>query len=88
MTVRRGKGELLRRGLEVVFHLAAASRGIGARELARRTGVSLRTAYRDIDAIEDAGVPVISDGPRYSIMAGWSWVSIVRSGGRPRRRAA
>ncbi len=46
-------------------------RKITARELAERFEVSLRTVYRDVDAINDAGIPIVSSqgtGGGFSIM--------------------
>jgi predicted DNA-binding transcriptional regulator YafY len=40
--------------------------------LAEKFGVSVRTIYRDIRALEDAGVPIfIEDGKGYSLMEGY-----------------
>ncbi|SHM86926.1 WYL domain-containing protein [Chitinophaga jiangningensis] len=44
-----------------------------ATELAARYSVSVRTIYRDIRALEQAGVPVITeDGKGYSLMEGYN----------------
>lgn len=43
-----------------------------ARELANKHSVSLRTIYRDIKALEQAGVPVLTEeGKGYSLMDGY-----------------
>jgi predicted DNA-binding transcriptional regulator YafY len=40
--------------------------------LAEKFGVSMRTIYRDIRALEDAGVPIfVEDGKGYSLMEGY-----------------
>ncbi|ADQ17620.1 helix-turn-helix transcriptional regulator [Leadbetterella byssophila] len=45
---------------------------IKAQDLAERFGVSLRTIYRDIRALEQAGVPILSEaGVGYSLMDGY-----------------
>lgn len=47
-------------------------------EIAKKFGVSLRTIYRDIRKLEEAGVPVITEeGKGYSLMEGYT-VSPVR----------
>jgi len=44
-----------------------------SRALAEKFGVSVRTIYRDIKALEQAGIPVLAeDGKGYSIMEGYS----------------
>lgn len=43
-----------------------------ARELAGRFSVSIRTIYRDIKALEQSGVPVLTeDGKGYTLMEGY-----------------
>ena len=45
---------------------------VKAQDIADRFGISLRTVYRDIKAIEESGVPVIGEaGHGYSIMEGY-----------------
>lgn len=45
---------------------------VKAQELADRFGISLRTVYRDIRTLEEAGVPIIGEaGIGYSIMEGY-----------------
>ena len=47
-------------------------RVVRARDIAERFGISLRTVYRDIRALEEAGVPLLSEaGVGYSIMEGY-----------------
>ncbi|NJC27589.1 effector binding domain-containing protein [Neolewinella antarctica] len=49
-----------------------SSRLVTARQLADRHGVSLRTVYRDVRALEAAGVPIVTvEGKGYSILAGY-----------------
>src|SRR3954469_22785736 len=51
-----------------LFALAEALRarrtGVTAAELADRFGVTLRTIYRDIEALQDAGMPIRADRGR------------------------
>src|SRR5688572_17092113 len=44
--------------------LRARRTGITAQELADRFGVTLRTIYRDLDALQDAGMPIRADRGR------------------------
>ena len=55
----------------ILTHLQS-SRLITGSDIARRFDISLRTVYRDIRALEQAGVPVIGEaGLGYSIMEGY-----------------
>ncbi len=51
-----------------LFALAEALRarrtGVTAEELAERFGVTIRTIYRDLDALQDAGMPIRADRGR------------------------
>lgn len=45
---------------------------VKAQEIADRFGISLRTVYRDVGSLEEAGVPIIGEaGVGYSIMDGY-----------------
>lgn len=45
---------------------------VKAQEIADRFGISLRTVYRDVKTLEEAGIPVIGEaGQGYSIMEGY-----------------
>jgi proteasome accessory factor B len=44
-----------------------APQGIRALDLARDSGVDRRTIYRDLEALEEMGVPIWEDGGRYGI---------------------
>jgi predicted DNA-binding transcriptional regulator YafY len=44
--------------------LRARRTGITAAEVAQRFGVTLRTAYRDLEALQDAGMPIRADRGR------------------------
>src|SRR5579883_2304266 len=52
--------------------LAAARHGVPAAVLARRYGLRLRTVYRDLHALEQAGFPLArSEGARWKLVDGW-----------------
>ncbi|QMU66437.1 MAG: WYL domain-containing protein [Flavobacteriaceae bacterium] len=56
-----------------ILTLLRSKRILTATELAKRYQVSVRTIYRDIRKLEEAGVPVISiEGRGYSLMDGYS----------------
>ncbi|HLL25188.1 MAG TPA: HTH domain-containing protein, partial [Kofleriaceae bacterium] len=44
--------------------LRARRTGVTAQQLADRFGVTLRTIYRDLDALQDAGMPIKADRGR------------------------
>lgn len=49
-----------------------SKRVVKAQEIADRFGISLRTVYRDVKTLEEAGIPVIGEaGIGYSIMEGY-----------------
>jgi predicted DNA-binding transcriptional regulator YafY len=55
----------------ILIHLQT-KRKITAQELADKFDISLRTVYRDIRVLEEAGVPVIGEaGTGYSLMEGY-----------------
>ncbi|MDF9844349.1 MULTISPECIES: HTH domain-containing protein [unclassified Paenibacillus] len=57
--------------LAIVMELQR-SRLLTADELAEGLGVSARTIYRDMQALSEAGVPIIGEtGPGYSLMEGY-----------------
>ena len=50
-----------------------SKRLLTAREMAEKYGVSIRTIYRDIRALEDSGIPIITEeGRGYSLMEGFN----------------
>lgn len=58
--------------LTAILMQLQTKRLLTARELANKYSVSLRTIYRDIKALEQAGVPVLTeDGKGYSLMDGY-----------------
>ena len=55
----------------ILLHLQS-KRVVTAQELADRFGITQRTVYRDIRALEEAGVPVIGEaGKGYSLVEGY-----------------
>lgn len=61
----------LSRLTNILLHLQA-KRVVTSQELADNFGISQRTVYRDIKALEEAGVPVIGEiGIGYSLMDGY-----------------
>jgi predicted DNA-binding transcriptional regulator YafY len=57
--------------LRVARELGASKRGVARRPLAERHGWSLRALYRDVEALELAGFPVIRDGGRFRLPPDW-----------------
>lgn len=56
-----------------ILLMLQTKRILKASEIAERFGISLRTVYRDISVLEEAGVPIISEpGLGYSIMKGYT----------------
>lgn len=56
----------------ILIHLQSR-RVVRAQDIADRFEISLRTVYRDIRALEEAGIPLLSEpGVGYSIMNGYS----------------
>ncbi len=59
--------------LIAILTLLKSKRLLTATELAKKFDVSIRTIYRDIRKLEDAGVPVTTiDGRGYALMDGYS----------------
>ncbi len=55
----------------ILIHLQS-SRVINATQLSEKFSVSIRTIYRDIRALEEAGIPIITEeGKGYSLMEGY-----------------
>ena len=61
------KGDRGARILKVQALLQGNPRGLKTEEIARRTGVTRRTTYRDLRALEQMNVPVYEDGGRVLI---------------------
>lgn len=63
--------------LIAILTLLRSKRLLTATELAERFDVSVRTIYRDIRKLEEAGVPVITiDGRGYSLMEGYQMAPV------------
>lgn len=66
--LRTGKRDRLARLTRVVALLRAHSDGMSIQEIARRIGVSVRTVYRDLNAIEgEIGIAVWSEEGRWGL---------------------
>lgn len=58
--------------LTAIQNLLQTKRLVTATALAERFGVSIRTIYRDIRALEQSGVPIVTEeGKGYSLMEGY-----------------
>jgi predicted DNA-binding transcriptional regulator YafY len=58
--------------LTAILTQLQTKRHLTASELANKFSVSIRTIYRDIKALEQAGVPILTeDGKGYTLMAGY-----------------
>src|SRR3954468_11148463 len=58
--------------LTAILTQLQTKRLITSTSLAEKFGVSIRTIYRDIKALEQAGVPILTeDGKGYSLMEGY-----------------
>jgi len=59
---------------------------VKAQDIAERFGISLRTVYRDVKTLEEAGVPIIGEaGVGYSIMDGYGLAHSRKDGGKTNR---
>jgi predicted DNA-binding transcriptional regulator YafY len=68
---RAGKWDRAARYLKIAMILRDHPDGISAQALADRIGVSKRTVYRDVLAMDmDAGLPIWNDGGRYGLEKG------------------
>jgi len=58
--------------LSAILIQLQSRRTVRARDIADRYGISLRTVYRDISALEEAGIPIIGEsGIGYSLQEGY-----------------
>jgi predicted DNA-binding transcriptional regulator YafY len=58
--------------LTSILLLLQSKRLVTANSIAQKFDISIRTAYRDIKALEEAGVPIlVEDGKGYSLMEGY-----------------
>lgn len=63
--------------VSILVHLQSR-RIVAAKDIAERFGISLRTVYRDIRTLEQAGVPIVSEaGIGYSLMNGYKLPPVV-----------
>jgi predicted DNA-binding transcriptional regulator YafY len=51
--------------------LSRSKRGLPLSRIAEKEAWRLRSVYRDIEALEKAGFPIVSEGGRYRLMEGW-----------------
>lgn len=65
------RNDRLIRVLRVARILGDAKRGLPLKTLAERHGWPLRNLYRDLEALEAAGFPVIRDEGRFRLAPGW-----------------
>ncbi|MVX34652.1 helix-turn-helix transcriptional regulator [Myroides sp. LoEW2-1] len=66
--------------LSAILVQLQSKRLVTASEIAAKHNVSVRTVYRDIRALEDSGVPIVTEeGKGYSIMEGYSLPPIMFS---------
>ncbi len=66
------RGDQVGRLYTIVMSLAATRRGLTAAMLADKHALPLRTVYRDLEALEQAGFPVTKlDGGRWKLIEGW-----------------
>jgi predicted DNA-binding transcriptional regulator YafY len=58
--------------LTTIVTLLQSKKLMTATELAKKFGISIRTIYRDIRALEDAGIPILTEeGKGYTLMEGY-----------------
>ncbi len=58
--------------LTAIITLLQTKRIVTATEISSKFGVSVRTIYRDVRALEEAGIPIfVEDGKGYSLMEGY-----------------
>jgi proteasome accessory factor B len=67
-----GRNDRIARLFRVLEHLVRAKRGVPLKTIADREGWALRSLYRDIEALEKAGVPIRNENGLFSVMEGWT----------------
>lgn len=66
------RGNQVARLYRLLGELQATRRGSSAEALARKRGWHLRTVYRDLQALEDAGFPIVrTGGARWKLIDDW-----------------
>jgi len=66
------RNDRIARLLQILVELSNTRRGLPLKMLAERGGWRLRSVYRDIEAIEKAGIPIEREDGRYRVMSGWT----------------
>ncbi|MBZ0232894.1 MAG: WYL domain-containing protein [Deltaproteobacteria bacterium] len=70
--MRRSKGSTqIVRCLALLLEMARNDTGVALRAFAEKHGWNPRALYRDIDRLEEAGVPIQKLGDRFSVEAAW-----------------
>ncbi|MBW2618372.1 MAG: helix-turn-helix domain-containing protein [Deltaproteobacteria bacterium] len=65
------RGDQLARQWRILRRIEATSGGLTVAELAEEEGISLRTVYRDLEALQEAGFPLYSEMVERSQR--WAW---------------
>jgi predicted DNA-binding transcriptional regulator YafY len=65
------RNDRIARLLAVLLALARADRGVPLKLLAERNGWRLRSVYRDVEALEKAGIPIECNGSFYRVSRGF-----------------
>jgi predicted DNA-binding transcriptional regulator YafY len=55
------RGDQLARQWRILRHIEASKRGLTVAEIADLEGIALRTAYRDLEALQEAGFPLYTE---------------------------
>ncbi len=66
------RNDRIARLFRVLDVLGRSKRGVALRTLADREGWRVRSLYRDIEALEKAGFPIVHTDGRYRLMEGWA----------------
>jgi predicted DNA-binding transcriptional regulator YafY len=75
------RGDFLARQWRLIKAIAASNQGMSAAQLAEQEKVELRTVYRDLQTLQDAGFPLF--GKRDGRSTKWSIVDPVKGKGMP-----
>jgi predicted DNA-binding transcriptional regulator YafY len=66
------RNDRIARLFRVLDQLARSKRGLPLKIIADREGWKLRSLYRDIEALEQAGFPLVHENGRYRLIEGWA----------------
>jgi predicted DNA-binding transcriptional regulator YafY len=66
------RNDRIARLFRVLDLLARSKRGLPLKTIADREGWNLRSLYRDVEALEKAGFPIVHDDQRYRLLDGWT----------------